>query len=211
MGLKAQGASNTALKGTFEAGYNSPVMEFKIQNPATSQAVALYRNFNHRDVDDLCVVMEFRAHLDTIGASGVDCWLGLAQGNVLPISTTDHLTFTKLSTDTNWFISAADGSAQTRFDTGVPPVVGVFQTFRVEYHGLNTPVGVLHGFGVGRFFIDGTFVGEIGDANVPSGTDQFNLSIGAKATATGPTADVEMRVGPIRYAYNEVLDGDVPT
>ncbi len=182
------------------SGFNHPLHYLRVLNAATFEAVLLERALTHREADDLCVAVELDLRLDAVGANGVDVHVMWGASDVAA-----HVGLVKRSTDTNWFMSV-DGGSPTRTDTGVPPVVNVFQTLRVEYFGANTPIGVANSTApVARFYIDDVLEGEISDANVPDSSDfDPRLAIRNLGDGTGPVGDHEVQVGPVRYAYAEI-------
>lgn len=218
--------TNTIITGESTFLYSTLFnpLTLTVQNAAVNQRVVLGRDGNSSDqsqlvgIDNLCVVMEFRMRLNAVGASGVDVNMGFHNDPDLETLAWDDATaesfcmFGKKSTDTNWIARAADGTAGTDTDTGTPPVINAWQTFRIEYHGLSTPVGVAAGFAVGRFFIDGVEEAEIANANMPTSADDdfIDFIIRGRANATGPSADFKMVLSPTRFAYNYVLTPDVP-
>lgn len=184
------------------SGLNHPLHYLRVLDAATTEAVILERLLKHRDPDDLCIAFELDLRADAVGANGVDIQMILGNNDVSP-----HVGIVKRSTDTNWFMSV-DGGSPTRTDTATVPVVNVFQTFRVEYFGANTPVGVANSTApVARFYVDDALEGEISDANVPTSSD-FSGGMGFRVTnfgdGTGPVGDHEVQVGPVRYAYAEI-------
>lgn len=220
MGLHVDADTNTEVGQSFPVdGTNAPVMNFTIDDIATTQGCNCYRRFRQSGLDSLCAVMEFRLKMDAIGSNGVNIWIGLRSDNVttiLPGTTYEHVGLQKKSTDTNWQQSVGDKVGELQTDTTVPPVVNVYQTFRIEYHGLLTPLGVANANKpVARYFIDGTLVGEDTGPLVPEGADNggsagMALCLAVFAASGGPSGDFRMTTGPIHYAYNEVLDPFVP-
>jgi hypothetical protein len=222
MGLHVDVDANTETLQSFPLtgeGWTCPVFIWEIQDAATTEGCNAYRRFRHNAIDQMCSVTEFRLMMDAVGANGVDIWLGLRSDNVttiLPGATWEHAGIQKRSTDTNWQTAVGDRVSGQTNDTGVPPVADVFQTFRIEYHGKLTPVGVANGNNaVARFFIDGVSVAEQTGSRVPESADGggsagLALCIGVFADGTGPVGDFRMKAGPIHYAYNEVLDPIVP-
>jgi hypothetical protein len=217
MGLTCDVDANTELGATFPSGTeNAPRIRLRIEDAATTEGVNAYRRFNHSGLDSLCAVVECRVTMDDVGGNGVDLFMGWRQGvvNTLPGAGELHAGLQKASTDTNWQQSVGDGAVETNTDTGIPPVVDVWQTIRMEYHGLLTPVGVANANKpVVRYFIDGAFVAEDTGVNVPEDSDgSMKLSFGAMGDGTGPVGTTfQFSIGPIRYAYNEVLDPSVPS
>ncbi len=167
------------------------------------------------NVDDQVAVAEARVSLETVGANEVDIFFGLHSSPEVNSSSFESAAsfafamFEKLSADTNWQMSVGNIGSGTSSDSGTPPVAGAFQTLRVEYHGLNTPVGVDAAAAVARFFIDGAFEGEV-TTNVPVGARTLGFVARVIATGTGPAADLDMEVGPVRVGYVTTLDADPP-
>ncbi len=195
---------------------NCTGLQLTVQNAAVNAAVRLTRT-DSSDIsqfawiDDLVCVMEFRMLMDTIGANGVDVHMGFHNDphlNTLAFAdgtAEEFAMFEKLSADTNWFATVGDAAAETRADTGTPPVANEFQTFRVEYHGVATPLGVTNSDATVLFFIDGVEESEQIGTNVPVGTDQLDFVIRARANGTGPAGDFKLKMGPVRFAYTTHL------
>ena len=213
MGLRTQLDANIEISSLADTNENHARHKIIVKAAATSsQGINVSRNALHYDADNLCVVFEFRLNMDTIGSNGMDIFFGLSPGvNRSVPGTARSAGFLKTASDTNWHMTVADGTTQTTpVDTGVPPVANTYQTFRFEYHGANTPVGVDNStVPVARFFIDGAFEGEIADANVPTTADG-SLRLDIVVGENSPGGDVFVDFGPIRYAYNQVIDGDIP-
>lgn len=180
-----------------------------VKNAAASEGAAIYpaEEFTAHLNDDSIVAVEFDALLTAVGSSEVDVFMGLhvdPDNGALPSDSSwrdptseGSLMLRKLSGDTNWQFLVGTGSAGSTTDTGVPPVVNTAQFFRLEFHGAATPLGVANsGAAVARAYIDGTLVATI-TSNVPTGGG-LGLVFEASATATGPSADVILAVGPVR-------------
>lgn len=199
---------------------NSIGLRLTVEDLAVNSAVRLTRTdgsdiSQFAYVDDLVCVMEFRMLLDTIGSNGVDVHMGFHQDphlNTLGFAdgtAEGFAMFEKLSADTNWYAANGNLSTDTRDDTGVPPVANNFQTFRVEYHGELTPVGVAAGSAVSRFYIDGVRVHEETGATVIA-AGNLDFVIRARADGTGPSGDFSLILGPVRFAYSTHLSPNVP-
>ena len=89
------------------------------------------------------------------------------------------------------------------------------QTFRIEYHGLATPIGVAATEGgaantaKARFFINGTKYATITDdagAHFPSAASNLT-NINFQGYCTG-VVSATFSVGPVRCTYNRYLDND---
>lgn len=203
---------------------NAVAIELRCQNAAVNQRVLLNRAGNgsdsqFTDVDSIVLAMEFDLLLRTAGSDGVDVHMGFhgdPETNALNFSdgtAQSFVMFEKLAADTNWFAANADSVAKTRTDTGTPPVVDTFQTFRIEYHGKDTPVGVANSTQpVARWFIDGVQEHEQVNTNMPDegASSLLDIVIRARADGTGPAADFNVQVSPIRYAYTTKLAPIVP-
>ena len=203
---------------------NAVSLELRCQNAAVNQRVAINRagvgNETQFDgIDSIVIAMEFDLLLRTVGASGVDVHMGLHgdpetnAANFSDGTAQGFAMFEKLSADTNWHAVNADSVAKTRTDTGTPPVVDTFQTFRLEYHGKDTPVGVANSTQpVARWFIDGVREHEQVNTNMPdeAAFSLLDIVVRARADGTGPTGDFNMQIGPTRYAYTTKLTPVVP-
>jgi len=213
------------LAGAGATKLNAVAIELRCQNAAVSQRVVINRagagsDSQFTDVDSLVVAMEFDLLLRTVGSDGVDVHMGLhgdPETNALNFSdgtAQSFVMFEKLAADTNWFAVNADTVASaTREDTGTPPVVDTFQTFRIEFHGKDTPVGVANSTQpVARWFIDGVQEFERVNTNMPdeASGSLLDIVVRARADGTGPAADFNVQVGPIRYSYTTKLAPIVP-
>jgi hypothetical protein len=166
---------------------------------------------SYRTIDDLDTVsftMDFRALLTAVGTNQLNVTMGLHEE---PTSATlDDATahsfavFRKLSTDTNWQARVANDTTGVTEDTAVPPVANTWQHFRLEFYGASTPVGVAAGnVSVTRFYIDGTLVAQDATAS-PTGAVGLGFMFAFYSTATGPTGDQDLVLGPIRMQWNPV-------
>lgn len=176
------------------------------------------------DLDDQCIVMEVDASLvgnhQQIGA-----YIGLHEdgysgGYSAAGFNETNRAFAHFKADYNspatsvvWQCAAGDGSAITTVSTSISTNMTEFSTFRIEYHGANTPVGVANATApVVRFFIDGARVAEITSANVPRNADAAKgispgVSVGSVAGASG---QVDFWVGPMKLAFSTRLAGNIP-
>lgn len=170
------------------------------------------------DFDNVVAVMEWQALMTVIGTNEVEIAMGFHDGvqattpqATFLATTTRHVMFTKDSANTNWQTRVADGAGGTSNDSGTPPVASAWQTFRLEFHGVNTPVGVNNGFATARFFIDGVKEDEIADANVPNSTGVLGVCFRNYATTTGPGAGgVLLEISPVRVSWNLRLAANEP-
>ncbi len=190
----------------------------EVQNAATTEGAIIYRAQHHTNLDDSIIVIEAHVAMDAIGGNGVDVWFGLKEGATIAVpagATVAHVCFVKEGGDTNWQCSSGDGTAQTRVDSGTPPVANTYQRLRIEYHGANTTLGLDNSTApVTRFFIDGTLEAETTSANVPTDADAVGLflMLGAAADGTGPASDFQIFSGPIKVAWvDQSLALGVPT
>lgn len=195
---------------------NAIGLELTVQDAAINRAVRLNRAgpsdvSQFAFIDDLDVSIEFQMLMTAIGANGVDVHMGFHQDpdlNTLGFAdgtAEDFTMFEKLSADTNWFAAIGNQSTDTRADTGTPPVANEFQTFRVEYHGKLTPIGVAEGGATARFYIDGTLEHEEVGANVPDDPSILGLVIRARANGTGPAGDFKLKLSPAKFKYTTHL------
>ena len=165
--------------------------------------------------NQVVAVCEYRLKVETVGANEVDIHHGFhtdpdQTGTTLNDPTAFQFAmFEKLTGDTNWQCIVGQGTTGTTAGSSVPPVADTYQTFRIEYHGASTPVGVDNStVAVTRFFIDGAEVAEI-TTNNPSTAMGFVAR--NRATSTGPSADLDVNVEDgLRFAWNVVLNPDVP-
>lgn len=221
-GLEVDADTNTSLSSLGASDVSQvPFVRLALADAASSQGVQVFSEGDSiliANVDDVVAIFETRLRFDLVGANEVDVFFGFHGDPNTALdpedATAQHFAMlSKKSGETNWQMQVANQTAGTKTDTGTPPVVNVFQTFRIEYHGLATPVGVGAGFSVARFYIDGVLEGEIADTNgvITADGGFFNIGVRAKATATGPgAAGVDVDFTPIRLAFNQMLDWDVP-
>lgn len=187
-----------------------PTIRFYCGDTAVSEAAIIHGKNSENalpyivaNLDDVAIGMGFAVGMETVGANGVDIYVGMSGA---PTNEGDQhdankpcFALRKRSADTNWQLTAYDGSGPgpTVDDTGVPPVADVLQRFQLEYYGVNTPVGVLNGFATVRLYIDGAQVAEGANENVPSGAQPLGFFAQVRADATGPAATFEVHLGPV--------------
>jgi len=117
------------------------------------------------------------------------------------------------TTSANFRAEVRSGAgATTNTDSTIVIVADTMYTFRVEYHGANSPLGVGNGTSpVARFYIDGALVHEETGVNVPVTADVPNWGPAAYGVLTNdPGADKDMFLRTIKCAWNGVLDPSVP-
>jgi len=90
--------------------------------------------------------------------------------------------------------------------TGISGDVGTntFHRFRIELHGINTPLGQAVGGGASylvRFFVDGTLNGEV-TTTYPDGSQSFTMIAKRNGGSSGGASVI---VGPIRATWNRKL------
>lgn len=227
-GMEASSETNTTIRvvraGLFASNQPFPALMLAIEDPASDQAANAHTagasggDILISDLDDVSFSMEWMATLlGSVGANEVNYLMGLHSDPAEFVAEGTHLAgsrrfvlFRKNSADTNWQTTVRS-AATTTTDGGVAPVVDTFQTFRIEIHGANTPVGVANGVATARFFINGTKVVEVANANVPNGADLLGVHFRARATTTGPSAQQRLIVSPVRASWNLRLDADAPT
>jgi hypothetical protein len=210
---------NTRAAGlTAVAGYLPPYPTWVLilLNASVSNGCRIYTGYASAQgnaviaaLDDVYYAAQWEANIGSVGgtavgANGADLYMGLhSDADAIGSSGFDNgaansfAMFRKAAGDTNWQCRVADGAAATTATSGVPPVEDVPQLFRIEYHGVNTPVGVENVNATVRFYIDDVLVSEVADANVPTGTIPLGLSMQAYATATGPNANLGLVISPI--------------
>lgn len=210
-GVKMSGTTGTSVGAdVVEASAGSafrPVsaVRLRVLDAATTQGVRVHTGGTGTqaivggDLDDQLIEMEWDAYMTAVGSSGVDVLMGL---NNDPDSVAidnevnnPSFVFRKRESDTNWQASVGDSIGTTVVDTGVPPVADTLQRFRMEYHGVNTPVGVDNASATVRWFIDGTKVAETADGNVPTAAQSnFGIQLFTLAANGGPTGDFDLFV-----------------
>lgn len=184
------------------AAVNQGVSFFSCQSSGTANRIFAL-------LDQVVAVLNIPVYLTAVGANGVDVGFGFTQSPDTnnPANSDTWCMFIKESADTNWQARAANGTTDTVVDTGIPPVANTWQQFRIEFHGASTPVGIANGNATARYYIDGTLVATIADANVPTSVNGgMGLNAHARANATGPTADFALRGGPMQVAWKPFLD-----
>jgi hypothetical protein len=217
-------AGNNAAIPNRNAG---PVLILRALNAASNQQGSVFAEYGGGspsgdqpicNLDDVVAVMEWRCFVDDVGTTDCDHYGGLHSLNIYTANNHEGTVnyFAMFHRDAvgpgTWQCKVCNGSAKTTADSGVTITAGTWFTMRVELHGANTPVGVGNsGSAVARFFIDGTEVHEETGANVPSGTTAtLSPFFATNAQVTGPTADNDFGIGNVKFAWNEVLDPDVP-
>ena len=225
-GLEITNESGTVIEIDEPAGPGAdrtyPTLDIQNNNVITNVANCVHtagaaaRQFLVSDLDNLVFVMDWVASVSAVGGNNVGVFMGM-HSDADDLTTTyedptarSFAMFEKQSGDTNWQASVGDGAAGTSNDTGTPPVMSVDQSFRLEYHGINTPLGVTNGFATVRFFIDGTKEDEIADANVPTGVIKLGISFRVRSGSPGPVGNFDLRVSPIKVAWNMKLNADIP-
>ncbi len=145
--------------------------------------------------------------LDIIGGDFVNIYIGFHsdpdQVAALPTAGTPEYAMFSSESDANWQYNAGAGGVETTADTGeaVPIAAASNETrqmLRVEYYGVNTPLGVTNGDATVRFYIDDVLIVEISDGNVPVNADGSKLGPFFHIDDTGGVAgDVELTIGPL--------------
>ncbi len=185
-----------------------PTINFTCGSTATDTAAIVHSKNSENalpyivnNLDDVAIGIGFAVGMETVGSNGVDIYVGMSDA---PTSEADQhdannpcFALRKRSADTNWQLTAYDGTGPTVADTSVPPTANVLQRFQLEYHGVNTPLGVANGFATVRLYIDGTQVAEVADANVPAGAQPLGFFGHVRADATGPSSTFEVHLGPV--------------
>lgn len=173
------------------------------------------------DIDNVVAVMEWRAYTSSNGQDQCRQFMGFHNMQDISVSGMNAALGRRamirrdgdVTADANWMCNVSNGSSFTTVDSGVTIVVDTWYTFRIEYHGGNSPVGVDNSTAaVARFFINGAEVAEITTANVPSsaGNRHLGMLMMQLADSTGPSADEDLVVGTVHMAWNEVLSPSVP-
>jgi hypothetical protein len=158
------------------------------------------------DLDGIALEMEWRSYLTAVGANELNVFLGFhsapdESANADAHATHALLTFRKLSADTNWQARAGNASAGATTDTGVAPVANTWQRFKIRYYGLDTPTGIAAGGALARWYIDDVLVAEHITTAVPAGAQDLGWVLRFNSTATGPAADSDLVVGPVRLRW----------
>lgn len=160
-------------------------------------------------------VMEFDFALSNASNTNTSSWvIGLVggAGNPSGSGTQNSLCFQKASTDTFWWTQESNfGGSLNVTNNVVTPVSGVFNQFRIEYHGASTPIGIAATAGClantakGLFFIDGTFIGAYSstDTHFPTSSgNQMAPYFGGVATASNTTTGT---LGNVRCVWTLFL------
>ena len=206
-GATTTGAPGLKLSATGSAANQRAMVlsEYAGGSPSGNQPVS--------DIDNNVVVMEYAAYISTATLTGIECYSGLHNFNAfaattLALASNRFAYFLGAAGSANWRCYVANGSSGSNVDSGVAVVANAYSSFRIEYHGANSPVGVDAGGAVVRFFIDGAEVAEITTANVPSGLSSLG---GFHAIAgNSPASSRDYVIRPTRLAWTEVLSPDVP-
>jgi hypothetical protein len=151
----------------------------------------------------ISLTCEWEAALTSGGANNQAILMGLASGNNI-LGGGSGLYIQKGSTDTNWIVQTLAGGASNA-NTGIPPVAGALQRFRIEYHGSATPIGIANGnVAVAIFFVNET--PTLINTNVPSGVNStsFNLSFGVLNQA-GLGGAQPIIISPVLVTWNRQL------
>jgi hypothetical protein len=164
---------------------------------------------SYRTIDDLDTVqftMDWRAYLTAVGGNQLNIYMGLHETptDASPDDATAHsfAMFRKLHGDTNWQGRFANDTSGVTDDTGVTPVANTWQDFRLDFFGAATSVGVAAGnVSVAKLYIGGALVAE--DQTVcPTGAVGLGFMFRIDSTATGPAADHDLVLGPVRMQWN---------
>lgn len=147
--------------------------------------------------------------VETLIHTGADYYFGFteqAASNTPEATGNDMVIVSNRAGDTNWHLLSSTGieSGIDDHDTGVAPptlVTQFIQHFKLEYHGLLTPLGALNGHATARLFIDGALVGERTGVNVPENRNGYSVMAQNQASGGGPSTDRRFHVGPQRYTY----------
>ncbi len=148
---------------------------------------------------DTVSVLEWEAFISAAGANNTLVMMGFSDvaAGTMSASTNAKLWFEKASANNNWQVRTLLGTV----DTGVAPVANTFQRFRIETHGVNTPLGVaLGGTEVALFFIDEKFV-AVATTGLAWGLASARLSFGCENSGVlGGTFKVG--VSPLLFTFN---------
>lgn len=160
-------------------------------------------------LDSLELRMDWRAYLSAVGGNQLNVTMGFHSD---PASSTlddqtahDFFVFRKLHADTNWQARFGDNTNGATVDTGVPPVANTWQHFRIDYFGASTPKGVANGgLPVVNCYINNSLVASNTTGEAPSGNIELGFMFAVYSTATGPTGNQELVLGPVRIRWNPV-------
>lgn len=159
------------------------------------------------DLDNLTLSMEWRAYLSVVGANELNVFMGFhsapdESANADADTTHAFLTFRKLSGDTNWQARAGNAGSGATNDTGSAPTANAWQNFKIRYFGQSTPTGVAAGGAVARWYIDDVLVATQISTAVPAGAQDLGWVLRFDSTATGPAADSDLVIGPVRLRWS---------
>lgn len=230
-GMAVSGVANAAVEimpGSSGAATTAdPLLRVFLLDAASSEGVVIYPLSGVAgdglisDLDNVVSVMTWTASFSAISLANMDFYGGFnelankASGSILSAAVNAFVVFrVSEAASGNFECHVSDGATgNTLTDSGVLMAINTLYSFRIEYHGKNTPVGVGNSTeAVVRFFIDGVEVHEDTGVNVPQTSDCTNWSPvhGATADSTGPGADKSMYVGTTKLAWNASLDFVVP-
>lgn len=161
------------------------------------------------NLDDIVAVMEYSAHVESavqIGVSyvsGFTDYQGGGTAATMLAAANRLVAFAATPAAGNWSCVVANGVGVTTAlsSIGLSATVSQVALFRIELHGVNTPVGVAAGNAVARFYIDGILESEIDDANVPTGDPSVGAFHSLGAVLGGPGVSRTYFVGTTRVAW----------
>jgi hypothetical protein len=185
---------------------NSPIGQSLVMNiPATLNSAALLRTTSlslapYR-LTNLYAVLEWTASLSVVTSNGVTITMGMNNGNPTSTSTPGGFRFVKASADATWQCYTDDGSVIWKADSGVAPVAGNANAFRIEFYGAGTPAGAA----TVKFYIDNLLVATSTTAIFTSGVVQICFS----ALNTVASA-MTIGLGPLRFMFNQVASPLIP-
>lgn len=158
---------------------------------------------------NLYAVHEWYASISSVGANTVTYSMGVTNGTLVSAAHPAGWYFSKATGDTNWQCNTDDGTNTSGpTNTNVAPTASVFQSFRIEFYGSGTPVGVANSNApVAKFYINGALVCTK-TANVYAASSVF-VQFATKVT-TGLGAAQTMKIGPVLQKYHNISSTFAP-
>jgi hypothetical protein len=154
------------------------------------------------NVTNTVIVAEWQMAMDVIGANSATMAAGITNNGVNAAHPGGYY-FQKASANTNWQCMTDTGAAgPTAADSGVPPVAGTAQMFRVEVYGSGTPIGAT----TAKYYIGSTLVCNTTTNVFTGGSMLFTFY----NTATAATTQRNLSVGPLLLMFNQVPSALIP-
>jgi hypothetical protein len=171
--------------------------------PTTTGTTALLATnvglFSLAHLTNIYGVLEWAASLSIVGANNYTYNMGFANGT-MGSANPGGAFFQKTSAQTNWqcVTNNAGASQSTIIDSGVAPVAGVPNNFRIEHYGAGSTVGAT----TIKFYIDNALVATSNIVSAVHSTSPVKIQFAATATATATAQTLQL--GHVTMMYNNV-------